>query len=854
MTDDRGRPVPDIDGHVDERGTPIRDVPVEIDYAIIEHFSKHLYGSPNKAVEELVSNSFDALASSVYVYVPGVFTEDQVLVWDDGESMGVENLHRLWWIAQSPKDDGAQRIAESEDGKRKRQMIGKFGIGKLASYAVGHRLTHLCRRSERFLRVSVDYKRIPHIQDLEEGAERQTPRTSMIELSEEEAREYVLSLFNEEPDAMSKIWDGEHWTLAIVDQLKEDVHLTEGRLGWVIGNGMPLRPDFKVWVNDKSVQSKLARGARASWDVYELKVREKFAAEWEAAQRDGRVSGGYSFVPASARPNNVAALRVPALGEVEANVHFFDQSQRNGKSNEARSYGFFVMVRGRLLNSEDALLSMSDPSYGTFYRCQYVIEADGLDEDLLADRERLHLQTPRTVEFAILRDALYRASRQALEEYDAQTEKERRSESLLPVDSREYFREPLTALLLNRQETPALPFDVDSLARIERVSFAQTDPISKMDYENGGFQVNLTHPLLKAVQDKIGDTKGAREAMRALDLFAISERLFEGFLYDVGVPDEQIARIVRWRDDLLRVMALRYDAAPAEEVVSEVREASYKGSKAFEDALAKLFRLMGFEASRDGAKGRKDILVVAPIGIDEYRFTVEAKGKNVPKPKKTKNTATSKNGPEPGVENDAAEVSAAAAHRDDVEANLAIVVARKFNGFERQGEEPPAILKECRSTGGVSIATIDVLADLLDAVRTYHYPLDIILPLLEVIESPEEKLNRVRSLSHPTDGFDFRGVLEKLWELQQDDAHGDIVPYRTLWHLGPNRWDSPTLEHFERRLQALETLSSYLLRVVENEKSVFMRQSPEIVASCIQHAVESQKNPEQDSGTGTELS
>ncbi len=52
----------------------VSTVQVAIDYAIIEHFSQHLYGSPNKAIEELVSNSFDAFASKVFVYIPGKYT------------------------------------------------------------------------------------------------------------------------------------------------------------------------------------------------------------------------------------------------------------------------------------------------------------------------------------------------------------------------------------------------------------------------------------------------------------------------------------------------------------------------------------------------------------------------------------------------------------------------------------------------------------------------------------------------------------------------------------------------------------------------------------------------------------
>src|SRR6185437_10470066 len=84
-------------------GQKVDELLVEIDYAIIEHFSEHLYSSPNKAIEELVTNGFDAFASTVHVYVPGPFVSDRVVVWDDGASMGLNDIHHLWWIAQSPK-------------------------------------------------------------------------------------------------------------------------------------------------------------------------------------------------------------------------------------------------------------------------------------------------------------------------------------------------------------------------------------------------------------------------------------------------------------------------------------------------------------------------------------------------------------------------------------------------------------------------------------------------------------------------------------------------------------------------------------------------------------------------------
>jgi len=77
-------------------GTRVDTVQVNIDHRIIEHFSQHLYASPNKAIEELVANGFDAFASEVRVYTPGSMTPERLLVWDDGESMDVAGLKSLW--------------------------------------------------------------------------------------------------------------------------------------------------------------------------------------------------------------------------------------------------------------------------------------------------------------------------------------------------------------------------------------------------------------------------------------------------------------------------------------------------------------------------------------------------------------------------------------------------------------------------------------------------------------------------------------------------------------------------------------------------------------------------------------
>jgi hypothetical protein len=48
-------------------GDKTDNIEVRLSYRIVELFSEGLYTSPNKAVEELVANSFDAGAQKVHV-------------------------------------------------------------------------------------------------------------------------------------------------------------------------------------------------------------------------------------------------------------------------------------------------------------------------------------------------------------------------------------------------------------------------------------------------------------------------------------------------------------------------------------------------------------------------------------------------------------------------------------------------------------------------------------------------------------------------------------------------------------------------------------------------------------------
>jgi hypothetical protein len=156
---------------------------------------------------------------------------------------------------------------------------------------------------------------------------------------------------------------------------------------------MPLRPDFVVSVDDGQVSPRLGRDAKVTWDARNDKIKESIKNTWAAAVEDGTVEGDivYDNVTCKVPPaGDQPAIRCPDLGDVAFTVSLHGASlHRDGETNDERSYGYFVMVRGRLINTDDAALYLAPPSYGTFYRMQVVIHADGLDPDLLADRGRM---------------------------------------------------------------------------------------------------------------------------------------------------------------------------------------------------------------------------------------------------------------------------------------------------------------------------------------------------------------------------------------------------------------------------------------------------------------------------------
>ena len=133
-----------------DTGNPIT---VRISNEILTLLSSQLYQSPLKAIEELVVNSYDADAKECKLFVPEPSDNLQaIVVYDDGIGMNADGLADLWLVGRSSKrePDYQHRMG--------RKQIGKFGIGKLATYAISNNVTYISRSNDDILAVSADFE------------------------------------------------------------------------------------------------------------------------------------------------------------------------------------------------------------------------------------------------------------------------------------------------------------------------------------------------------------------------------------------------------------------------------------------------------------------------------------------------------------------------------------------------------------------------------------------------------------------------------------------------------------------------------------------------------------------------
>ena len=786
-------------------GDETDNIEVRLSYRIVELFSEGLYTSSNKAVEELVANSFDAGAQNVHVLLSSNLHDQDatIAVFDDGEGMDQEGLKRHWLIGTSNK----RKLPTLPKG---RQQIGKFGIGKLATYVLANRLTHISKCGGKYHSTSMDYLTIERRVD--QGIEPKAPiKLALRELTEAQAKQAVgpwtgTAAFKATKTVLFGKKSPRSWTLSIMSSLKDKVHeIKPGTLEWVLRTALPLRPDFGIWLNGKTLESsKEGKGLLKRWilgkDLVELP---------RPSPKDVTASEGTD----SAEPSEHRfGLNVPGLGRITGYAEAY-KDLLTGKSDEiGRSHGFFVYVYGRLLNVDDGHFGISPDElrHGTFGRFRLVVHINRLDKGLRSNRETIGAGPLLDTAQDVLR-AIFNAVRPTIDTHDSEEAPGVKLARVLAASPTSLSRRPIIelsrAVAAGRSKSRYLivpkyesdeeweEFFVDLEKRatggakqfITGISIdaegSSRDGIVRFDTKSGTLRLNRWHPFVATFYDEFT----SKRLRQPLELLAMAEVLTEAHLHFIGVNKSKIDDFLSIRDRLLRNLTNESGRQSALSVANKLSEARNSPDR-LEEAVCDAFRVLGFDVTPLGKRGEPDGVAAAHLSVDEhgksrsYKVSLEAKSKETFGAKVSANTVG---------------IATVAQHRDKYECEHAIVIGPAFptSGGETSalGERIKADREKSSAAGAaktITLITVDVLARLVRLRPVKQIGLQKLHKLFQKCSLPDESAKWVESIRQTTVGKPpYREIVETI-EAQQKEYPRAPVKYSALRVLLSARYET----------------------------------------------------------------
>lgn len=790
-------------------GKKVDDIPVQISYRIIELFSAGLYSSPNKAFEELISNSYDALANKVAVYLPLDKLVEGSIIWvcDNGNSMNKEGLKNLWLIGESIKN-GVEQVD--------RPLIGKFGIGKLATYILTYKLTYICKTSDGYFAVTMDYS------DIKKNTEE--IKLDEIELSENEVKTLLSPYITSGSQNLVPftLWGADSepsWTFTIMSNLKPKVsEISEGRLKWILSTALPLNPNFELYYNGDLLKSS--------------KEKQKPLKVWYFGDDEDAVAKKFNDYQIG-RDDIGPYIDMPNLKKVRGRVDLYSDSLVKGKSQEwGRSHGIFLTIRKRLINLDDPLLGMPAMTHGVFNRIRILVEADGLNEYITSTRESIKDSTA----YEDLKKYIQRKFTESREFYFSKIEEEEKksrasykianaagsmSRRPLLVAAKKFFTGEISNLVLTdipsnltteqkNELIERLEFDLTSedgiIKEVKWVALLPEDPIAKFNIIEGVASVNLMHPFFA---NFIEDLKNPLP----FQLFALTEILTEVSLIEQGVDEDQIKEIMYRRDSILRELTFSdKQNAPA---VASLIKATLNNPQGLEDALVKAFTSLGFETNPIGKSGNPDGIASAYLGHkqsdENYKITFDAKSTG-----KERIMAST------------AHISGVDRHRRDHEADYAVIVAIDFQGAT---DNNSAVNKEARNLKVNLIRAKDLMSLILLA-GPKQLGLSQLRPLFETCHSVIDTSKWINDLKNiAVDRGPIKEVLQAAYKLTKDDTERpNITAIRSelKYNFGLPNIASATIIQI---VQSIKTLVPSLISY-ENDL-VSLQSTPEIILKAL---------------------
>jgi hypothetical protein len=837
-------------------GKKIDKIDVRISYRIIQLFSEGLYSSPHKAIEELVSNSFDAGAQNVHVILSPDLMDPAatIVVIDDGEGMNISALKEHWIIGQSMRRDRPLRLG--------RKPIGKFGIGKLATYVLAEQLTHICKSDGKFFAVTMDYTNALGSQPqldasglAQEGIFNDKRISIPIrELSEEEAKRSLRSWITGSKGGYKALRlfgnrAPSSWTVAIMSSLKPmGRKIQRGRLKWILRTAMPLRDDFRLFLDGELVDSsKIDAPLIENWiigkDILEDTLRKP--------SPEGFVVTEDNNIPKDSIHRY--GLSHPQLGRITGYMELYDSDISGGRSSElGRSNGFFVYVHGRMINTADEDDGFGIPRnllrHGTFSQFRMVVHIDSLDEALRSSRESLQEGELYRLAQNFLH-ASFNLARNRLVEYEETRSPGALLASRISATPGSLTRTPLFALTkmaLEGKIRPIytrLPEGLNKVAKHALIENLQTkfyskgnivqqtelamldsrDGIAIFDVVESKLLINTSHPFVAAFQElylKPADSM-------PLEMYAMTEILTEAYLYYAGFDENKIRDILSQRDELLRNFvrsAVRRTPGMVALTLSDAKDDPDK----LEEEMRAAFEIIGFDdVIRIGGSGKPDGTAEAYLPASEsgviqrYRVGLEAKSGGTVSARRLS-------------------ASAIARHMEDFKCDHHIVIGNEFETSEGDTSATVREIKELKKRNGktITLMHVDDLGRLVRLVPAKRIGLQRLRELFQTCITPEQTKKWIDNIEKEVPiKLPYKEILETIWQRAQSKPD-HAIEYASVmtaleFHKPPIIISKQELIEYCKAMQAMTPGI-----VFARENTVEISRRPDLVLSDIKESIE----------------
>lgn len=756
---------------IDSIGQETGRIPIELSTRFLQHFSEQLYSSPQKAFEELISNSWDAGADCVDVRIPSDLSAvgATLSVLDNGASMDEEGLRQLWHIAFSPKKGNPTQFG--------RNVIGKFGIGKLATYVLASKLTYLCKATDgKIRRVTMDYTVVD--QQAGEKSDKLISELdlTLYEVDEKEVEEALKSVCDGSeildlikkgvPKPEGKFDDDDYgasastlsgrprdtWTLVILSDLKPVARsMKVGVLRRMLCAALPIGSEMAISINNELLaSSKVNAPIKKEWRIGpDLKFTELEYIE----------NGEAKKLKITSKLEPFPHVEIPGIGIVSGRARLYEDIISGGKSDErGASNGFHVNVLGRIVNQSNPSFGEDNLSHAAWARFRLTVRVDGLNQFLTTDREKFQ-EKP---ELAVFRAFLRKVFNLTRNHYDS-------DQSAILPDGGDVLVKSLGVVSLNPlrnvvsealKSAPQLPglFDETGIDDREkkRTSWREEtaehiqNALGDVKYEkltNDSFVqfriadsaviVNKEHPFVV----EHSRTKAEKELLRTVALVSL---LTDVYALDIGVAPATLENIRNYRDKLMRYRAMqsRQSGSYIAKLLLQMQHDS-ANSKLLEAVLSDALRYLGFQV-RDLAKPGE------PEGIaSAYPYPTKATpSADNPAPPLYSVSFDAKASKHEAAKTGNISLDGIVEHRERYKANYALVVAPGFQegALDTRAEQQRVTPMAARDLGKLLEYTVEYGAIPLTKLREV-FELTNPKAVSEWVANLEDHLKAVRPLT-----------------------------------------------------------------------------------------------------------